>query len=433
MSNKYSVFAMFLCAILAVACTKGPTYNSAYGQHVRYTPTYQENKVFWAGTISNNEEHYKESVPLLPDFVSTTASLQNGDYVQHGEPLTVVLSSAVLPTSQTVDTGKHDLAVIIDMVTAADGKTTSLLAWYQRGVKADQALNFSNLVVHYEPRWDSRLAPMFRIRLMDVATEKNEETEFLLSEAGKYGATIAQVAQIPIAQPTIDIAARAASLALGNKNNTLLLDYTVQFFSQEHIAQSAGAGLGALKRGKFIVIGRPQREDMGTGVAPESPARTFWKQDFYYNRLTEIVSIDQEGAKEVVSPFISLILVTAEAIVPVEVLERSAYLSNYLFSPEKPSDLERIATESEALFKSVNAYTKKAAFLLHRDIPTFIDLADFVANGKDISPSDSSDLLKDINKWVVDTNFATPSELSQWLTINIGNLKIENMKITVGE
>ncbi|MGV8294287.1 hypothetical protein ACV36C_36140, partial [Pseudomonas aeruginosa] len=79
--------------------------------------------------------------------------------------------------------GPADYAVILDIAAKDDGSNQSIVVWYQRGVQPDQSLNFSNLLVYYVQRWDERVAPSFRLSVMDVTTERNAETLRALQRA----------------------------------------------------------------------------------------------------------------------------------------------------------------------------------------------------------------------------------------------------------
>ncbi|MCG2600881.1 MAG: hypothetical protein KBO59_25585, partial [Achromobacter sp.] len=63
----------------------------------------------------------------------------------------------------------------------------------------------------------------------------------------------------------------AAELVLANQRNRMVLDYSVQLYSQSAVSQSAGSNLGLLKQGTYVVVGRPVA---GT--------RAFWEKALTY-------------------------------------------------------------------------------------------------------------------------------------------------------
>ena len=111
------------------------------------------------------------------------SAFEQSTVVQANAPLSIMMRSVDIPAIRDANgnktagiDGPADYAVILDIAAKEDGSNQSIVVWYQRGVQPDQSLNFSNLLVYYVQRWDERVAPSFRLRVMDVTTERNAET-----------------------------------------------------------------------------------------------------------------------------------------------------------------------------------------------------------------------------------------------------------------
>lgn len=237
-----------LVAGLLAGCAGGePRIGDAYTVH---TPIYADNRIFYLKPGDDERARVLEQAgaPASSDAERQLAVPANA-------PLSIMMRSVEIPALKDaagvktagID-GPADYAVILDIAAKDDGSNQSIVVWYQRGVQPDQSLNFSNLLVYYVQRWDERVAPSFRLRVMDVTTERNAETLRALQRAQGVANGAASLANNPLVSPLVGVAFTAAELVLANQRNRMVLDYSVQLYSQSAVSQSAGSNLGLLKQ-----------------------------------------------------------------------------------------------------------------------------------------------------------------------------------------
>lgn len=355
MSGVWLKTAAMLQLLLLAGCSG---YGPSIGDNdTVYTPVYQDNRVYFLKS-SKATPGVQPLVPL------SQGDKDDPDNIPRNSPLSIILRSVEIPSAApTLVNGKSfdspvekpgDYAVILDIGTASSGETQSIVVWYQRGVYPDQSLNFSNLLVYFEPRWDERIAPLFRVRVIEVTKEKNEETRRMLEQAHSLVNSGATVLANPAAEPMIGLAFAAANMVLGNRQNRALVDYTVQLYSSNS-AQAAGSSqLGVLKRGSYIVVGKPSEE-----------GRDFWADNYTYDVESRILKNGQEKRVNVPTALISV--GTFDSIVPKSVLERSATLSKLLAQNGKDSSIEQINSSAKSLQIGVEAFSLAEKLTRYRD------------------------------------------------------------------
>lgn len=322
------------------ACgSKAPAFGE---QHAVNTPLYADNRVYFLEPRNDGGSFQKLSG--LGEGASKLA-----DSVPRNAPLSIIMRSVDIPASLKTDngnknliTGPADYAVILDVGASADGSTKSIVVWYQRGVQPDQSLNFSNLLIYYEPQWDERVPPFFRVRVMDVTNERNEQTRKALERAGNIASGLGALALNPMLVPLIGISFTSAELVLANAENRLIVDYSVQLYSEVSVSQSGDSGLGTLRRGSYVVVGRPN-----------TSGREFWEtSDLKY----QIQSRRLFASTKLINVPTALITVgTFKSIVPTLVLERSAALTLLLTTSGTKTSVEQLEEASERLSISVKS------------------------------------------------------------------------------
>lgn len=347
-----SIAWLLILSSLAGCADVGPRIDDRF---TVYTPIFADNRVYYLKT--RDETTKKQALEPLG------ASIGGDAVVPRNSPLSVVMRSVEIPAARESDgndgmrdsaiTGPADYAVILDIGTSSDGSSRSIVVWYQRGVQPDQSLNFANLLVYYEPRWDERVAPLFRVRVMDVTTERNAETRRALERAHNIGSSIGALAVNPLVSPLLGVAFTAAELVLANRQNRMVLDYTVQLYSSASAGQAGSGDLGVLKRGSYIVVGRPSREP-----------REFWQKSFTYEPDSRLLQADN---KRVNVPTALITVGTFESIVPTIVLERSTALTTLLAANGSKSTVEQIDETAKRLSASVEAFTKGERLIRYRD------------------------------------------------------------------
>jgi len=330
---------MSLWVVLLAGCAQSGPGVSTLDRLRAFTPLFADNRVYFVEAPMND----KSNLVLQGDPIS---SGNRSDVVAHGDPLSIIVNSVEMPQQwpKTIKSKTIDVAVILDLASAPAGGDQSIVVWYQRGVLPGQSLNFSNLLVYFEPRWDERVAPMFRVRVLNVTDERNAEALTGLERVRQSGSAIANLIASPIASPLFSIATRAAELAVLSQRNTLLLDYTVQFYSAQFTDSTTGAGLGALRRGSFVVVGRPN-----------DTTRNFWGESFSLERRSRIISGLTSGELSV--PITRVTVGTFESIVPKIVIERSNALTQLLQEQSAKVSMTQLEQHSNALNMSIKAFT----------------------------------------------------------------------------
>lgn len=345
---------MLLPFLLAGCADVGPLLTDRY---TVYTPVFADNRVYY---LKQRDSRTKTQAlePLGTPVTGDDLKL----IIPRNAPLSVILRSVDLPAAKGHDsrgqdeespiTSSADYAVILDIGTAADGSTRSLVVWYQRGVQPDQSLNFSNLLVYYDPRWDERVAPFFRVRVMDVTTERNAETRRALERAHNIGGALGALASNPMISPLLGIAFTAAELVLANRQNRMVIDYSVQLYSSAAAAQAGSGELGVLRRGSYIVVGRPNNE-----------GREFWKNGFVFDPESRVLTASNRRANV---PTALVTIGTFESVVPTSVIERSTALTALLVSPTSTT-VENVDEAARRLAASVDAYVVGEKLIRYRD------------------------------------------------------------------
>ncbi|WP_156331385.1 hypothetical protein [Pseudomonas kilonensis] len=324
---------LIVLGLLVAGCTAGSGF-SERDRNVINTPDYFDNRVFY---VSPNKENdvYKLSR-------SDTLSPDESSDISHGSPISVILDSVTLPRADSSRT--MDIAIVIEVGASDNGTSTPIVAWYQRGVNPDQALNFSNLLLYFEPRWDARIAPLFHIRVIDVYAEKNQEARDALAQVSQLSQSLSPIAS-GVNQAAFSLGVKAAGLILSNRDNRQLLDYTVQFYSSETINNSYGSDLTPLRRGRFILLSRP---------IDKISTSSYWNafSGTFDPASKNVISQGQVVA----SPTVTVTVSTAQTIVPVLVSSRSLYLQS-LLSDSQQKNAASIESAAASVLGAAKTYS----------------------------------------------------------------------------
>lgn len=377
--------AAMLAAMLAGCAGSEPRIGDAYTVH---TPIYADNRIFYLKPGDDERTRVLEQAgaPASSDAERQLAVPANA-------PLSIMMRSVEIPALKDaagaktagID-GPADYAVILDVAARDDGSNQSIVVWYQRGVQPDQSLNFSNLLVYYVQRWDERVAPSFRLRVMDVTTERNAETLRALQRAQGVANGAASLANNPLVSPLVGVAFTAAELVLANQRNRMVLDYSVQLYSQSAVSQSAGSNLGLLKQGTYVVVGRPVA---GT--------RAFWEKALTYNTRTNQV---MDGAEPLNVPTALVSVGTFESIVPKSVLEKSVALTALLSKVGASASVEQVSDAQGRLQAALTAYTLGERLARYRDQKTLDEISTKLADddfSKSLGSEEAFLLLRGLN------------------------------------
>jgi hypothetical protein len=359
-SKNMGGFLLFFTVYVISGCATPPDLTGYPANTPFYYP---ENRVFYEARLDQADQHTTQLIPLQHIFeVDPNDPARRKDMIENGDPLSVVLQGVRIPES--LPGGRHDIAVVLDICTSGQRGLTTLLAFYQRDVPSGQLLNFNNLLVYADPMWDSSNPPYFRVRVLDVRAERNRRTNAIFEKVSNLSAQIGGMVPHP-AIPLVTTAMDAARLLLSNQQNKLLLDYQIQFYSTEQIANAGGATLGPLLAGSWLAVGRIRNGDA-----------SFWNTILQYERTTcRLITNIDENPTNVPVPYVQMALLKADAQVPKLVLDRSESLLSLLSTPAGKSDLDSLENASEFLAHAIDAFSLERSL---RKYGTIQDVAQII-------------------------------------------------------
>ncbi len=236
--------------------------------------------------------------------------------ISNGDPISVVVSDVYLPHETDGSDAARDVAVLLDIETSGERKLESYAVWYERGVHPGQRLGFTSLLAYSDRAWNSRHQPYFRIRVIDVSQERNEETRAALSGLSEAVGSLASFIPHP-AIPGAAAAIRTAGLVFSNRQNVSILDFTPQFYASEFVNEAKQSDLAIFSRGMWMVVGREPEVD-----------EKFWNEPLSLHLKTGEI-LDRNGFAQKV-PYVRLTVSTFDAAVPTVVLDRSKALFDLL-------------------------------------------------------------------------------------------------------
>jgi len=396
-------------------CATPPDFT---GYAINTPKYYRENKAFYSKRLPTEDQHSAKLVPLS-HLYELDPDLRSHDLFKNQNPISVVLQSVRLPSDLPAGpTGTIDVAVVLDIHTSTNRGLTTLMALYQRDVPPGQELNFANLLVYADPMWDEANPPYFRIRIIDVASERNRNTQAYLSRVSNLSGQISGLVPHP-AIPIVANAIEAAGLILTNRQNKILLDFQIQFYSKRQIDAAGGATLGPLVAGEWFVLGRAQGQDS-----------TFWETPLQLDRKTGMIVktrkeqrdangkvIVEGGHSEVLVPYVKVALVKADAEVPKLVLDRSESLLALLSAPGGKSDVDALEQVTSNLVSAVNAFSVERRLRKYRsvaDIRAIIDSFKLDQDGSQPLNIHEKRRLVFVMSAITEENFNTPLEWANW-------------------
>ena len=384
---------MVLGALTLAGCAPGPSLVGDSSYAANTSRAFTENRVFYldrarnvppAGVNGADASCQCVSVrALLPSYerpapdADGASDARSADEIPSGSPLSVIVSQVRLPESLS---GPVDVAVVLDIVMGDQPaeRATSLVVFYQRDVRGGMTLNFGNLLVYTTEQWDASSPPFFRLRVLDVRTERNQATGVLLDQVSNLASSLGDLVPSP-ALPAISLAIRTASLVLANQDNRVIIDYSVQFFGSDLVNAVGGrSDLASLQRGAWIVVGRPRDQ-----------SSRFWRSPLVLDRRTgELFDerdvpatprpITREPAEPVrfgvQAPYILMTTVPYSARVYGLVQERSAALLRLLTS--RDSSAVNAETLGQDVAASVRTFVLLRDLRRQRSIPALTRLVD---------------------------------------------------------
>lgn len=392
---------LMLVPFLLTSCSAPP---DLVGFPVNTPAFYSENKVFYVH--SEGADPTKQELVALQHLFKVNPAVRPDDIINHNDPLSVILSGVRIPEDGDFR-GTRDIAVVLDIHTGASRGLTSLIVFYQRDVRPGQMLNFNNLLVYADPVWDSATPPYFRLRVLDVKAERNRRTGALMNKISNLSAEIGGMVPHP-AIPIVTTAIDVATLVLSNQENISLLDYQIQFYGTQQTNNAGGAPLGPLLAGQWLAVGRGKGE-----------TSAFWRRELQLDRVTDqLVDKAHQPPANTAVPYVSMILVKADAEVPKFVLDRSEALLALLSTPAGKSEVDLLDIAKENLANSIDVFTVERRLRKYRIKADLQDVIDKLGqNGTDGNPKlgthERRTIMLVLNK-LTELNFTTEKAWIDW-------------------
>jgi hypothetical protein len=135
-----------------------------------------------------------------------------------------------------------------------------------------------------------------------------------------------------------------------------------------------GAGLGALRRGAFLVVGRPNADS------------NFWSKTLVFDKARGQIFADSTPAP---TPFMVTTIATAESIVPKIVIERSAALQK-IFTDTIRYNVEQADKEASALKASVDTLVATERVFRYRDMDSVNRISRLLQDAVPTLPEDAA-------------------------------------------
>jgi hypothetical protein len=410
--NMTRLTPLLLCCVLLGACGSMPGAITGDAALAVNAPIYRANKIFYVEKMRADEGQPRRFSDLKEPQEYTDVA----DAVQNGDPVTIVVNRAYVPTTLT-DAKRNrrlstligrsdtrDIAVLLDFGGQAEQAEEFIAVWYERDVAPDQTLSFQDLVVYSQDSWDNRVPPYFRLRIVDVTNERNTRTGELLNQVRLASGSLASFVTSPVPGAAINIATRAAELVLTNEENRALVDYTFNLFSVAQIGEAGGMPLGQFKAGGIILMGQPFDEP-----------NTFWEAAFQYDFRLRRVQLTGKPQETVAAPYLIATIMTADAVVPNVVKRRSQYIARVLTDRSAVREnLAEVIQDAGNLQRSLQTMSLREEFSRFPTKESFQVLIDSLSTNWDSLPDPERKWLLSVIRHTTGVGLASIGEYVDW-------------------
>ncbi len=271
--------------------------------------------------------------------------------VEPGDSISLIINRLRLPALNSVlkiSRLKDDVAAVVD-VDSGSLKKTPVIVKYVRDVENFSTMDFGDLTVFSDSSWSGLVPPYFRFRLIDVATDDNDDVKNFLTRSATVVSKLSTVAVDPAIAPLVQVGIEGAKMLVGNDENSPIIDYEFQLYTKQMIDRSGSDNyLGQLKPGLAVLFARDAdvRSD-------EKDIQAFWNQDFFVDVETGFVfwienTENKQTVKIVNSPTIIATISTAELGIPSIIADRTRELQEKLVRSNDgmvSQDLEHIGEQ----------------------------------------------------------------------------------------
>jgi hypothetical protein len=367
------------------------------------TPVYRANKIFYVLEPKKDEYNKIRYSDLVEPYEWVASPLERSSPVHNGEPVTIVVNRAYIPPDRIAPQRTRDIAVLLDIGMRTGQNEQFIAVWYQRGVPADEPLSFQDLVVYSEDSWDNRVPPYFRIRLVDVTTERNAATAEMLDQVAEFSGVLSSLTSSPLSGSIMSVGLRAARLVLANKKNRALIDYTFHLFSIAQRDEAGGMPLGLFRTGGFVIMGQPLGADSA-----------FWASEFQYDHSLRRIQRQTDG-KPVGTPYLMATVMTAEAVIPTVVKRRSERIAEVLTDQKTVrTELSEVIRDAMSLQAALNALNMREKFCRFPSKESFKAFLDAVQSNWDKMPDPERNWLLSSLRIITQVDRATIEDYDEW-------------------
>lgn len=412
----FKTFAILIPLILSGCALRGEL--GLQDSSAVQTPVYTANKVLFLETKLDDQ-----GKPIDPRHSKLSDGYELADQVQrqkvglrrsvkNRQPISILVSRAYIPsTTKTCNRrnsdilfgGKgRDIAVLLDVSTSSE-RQDFIAVWYQRDVPPDEVLSFQDLLVYSSDAWDAKYPPYFRLRLVDVSSERNTAVGALLDQVRSSSATITSLLGVPGGAPVVGIAALAARQVLAHEKNKALVDFTFQLYGEHLLSEAGGVPLGILQTGGMVVSAPPC--DAGIG---------FWENSLEYDH--RLGRIERDGTIQAM-PYVFATVLSADLSVPQIVKTRSAAIMKRLTDPQiAQTEIDEALKDVTRLDGALKALNARETYRRRPSKDAFATLVTDTSTSFSTLDSAEQSFFLTAFYQVTGRSFSTPAEYASWIT-----------------
>jgi hypothetical protein len=409
----FTLFTMVLASGCSLRGELGLEDNSAV-----QTPVYTANKVLFLESkldgqnkpIDPRHSRLSDGYELVDQARTSERGLRRS--VKNRQPISILVSRAYIPSTAKTCNRRNsdilfggngrDIAVLLDVSTSSE-RQDFIAVWYQRDVPPNETLSFQDLLVYSSDAWDAKYPPFFRLRLVDVSSERNTAVGALLDQVRSSSSSITSLLGVPGGAPVVGIAALAARQVLAHEKNKALVDFTFQLYGEHLLSEAGGVPLGILQTGGMVVTAPPC--DAGNG---------FWENSLEYDH--RLGRIEQGGAIQPM-PYVFATVLSADLSVPQIVKTRSAAIMKRLTDPQiAQTEIDEALKDVTRLDRALQALNARETYRRRPSKEAFKTLVSNTSTS--FSGLDSSEQAFFLTAFyqVTGRSLSTPTEYLNWLT-----------------
>lgn len=289
------------------------------------------------------------------------------DQVHRGDPISIIVNKIRMPRLCLLCLPylKDDVVAMFDVDTGEGAAKQPIIVKYVRDIDNYSTMDFRDLTVYSNNRWNGLTQPYLRFRLVDLQSDDNEDMQALLSGTAQMVSSLDSIATSPALVPAINTGIAITRMLVANNANQPIVDYEFQMYDNGSVGESGDSSLTLmkLKKGMFIIMALEEAK-----AFRNIDIEQFWNDAYFLDMETGMVIEfldpvkEKEGGKSrmnirvLETPVIVGSLLTASTGVPAIVKSRTQTLQEKLMTAKNGSadDLKDAADKLKA---TVDAYT----------------------------------------------------------------------------